>query len=65
MVLLRSDGSFPLRGTGALALYAPGPRRPHKGGTGPGDANPPHAVTIEEGLEKAGFPLTTKPWRAA
>ena len=62
MVLLRSDGSFPLRGTGALALYGSGARRTLKGGTGSGDVNSRHVVTIEEGLEKAGFTLTTKAW---
>ena len=62
MVLLRSDGAFPLRGTGALALYGSGARRTLKGGTGSGDVNSRHVVTIEEGLEKAGFTLTTKAW---
>jgi len=38
------------------------PRRTLKGGTGSGDVNSRHVVTIEEGLEKAGFTLTTKAW---
>ena len=50
MVLLRSDGAFPLRGTGALALYGSGARRTLKCGTGSGDVNSRHVVTIEEGL---------------
>lgn len=62
MVLLRSDGSFPLPGAGRLALYGSGARRTVKGGTGSGDVNSRHVVTIEEGLEKAGFTLTTKAW---
>ena len=62
MVLLRSDGSFPLPGAGRLALYGSGARRTVKGGTGSGDVNSRHVVTIEEGLERAGFTLTTKTW---
>ena len=62
MVLLASDGSFPLAGAGELALYGAGARRTIKGGTGSGDVNSRHVVTIEEGLEKAGFTLTTKAW---
>ena len=62
MVLLASDGSFPLAGPGELALYGAGARRTIKGGTGSGDVNSRHVVTIEEGLERAGFTLTTKTW---
>ena len=62
MVLLASDGSFPLAGPGELALYGAGARRTIKGGTGSGDVNSRHVVTIEEGLERAGFTLTTKAW---
>ena len=62
MVLLASDGSFPLSGPGELALYGAGARRTIKGGTGSGDVNSRHVVTIEEGLERAGFTLTTKAW---
>ncbi|MBE6484618.1 MAG: beta-1,3-N-acetylglucosaminyltransferase [Actinomycetaceae bacterium] len=62
MVLLGSDGSFPLQHAGRLALYGSGARRTVKGGTGSGDVNSRHVVTIEEGLERAGFTLTTKAW---
>ncbi|WP_241228092.1 glycoside hydrolase family 3 N-terminal domain-containing protein [Actinobaculum sp. 352] len=62
MVFLKSDGSFPLSHPGRLALYGAGARRTVKGGSGSGDVNSRHVVTIEEGLENAGFVLTTKPW---
>ncbi|WP_182911370.1 glycoside hydrolase family 3 N-terminal domain-containing protein [Actinomyces sp. 2119] len=62
MVLLSSDGSFPLERPGRLALYGAGARRTVKGGTGSGDVNSRHVVTVEEGLEKAGFTITTKAW---
>ena len=61
-VLLKSDGSFPLEKPGKLALYGSGARRTIKGGTGSGEVNSRYAVTIEEGLEQAGFALSTKAW---
>lgn len=62
MVLLKSDGSFPLGAPGKLALYGSGARRTIKGGTGSGDVNVRSFVTVEEGLENAGFTITTKDW---
>lgn len=61
-VLLRSDGSFPLEGQCELALYGSGARRTVKGGTGSGEVNSRHFVTVEEGLEAAGFRITSKAW---
>ena len=61
-VLLRSDGSFPLDGPCRLALYGSGARRTVKGGTGSGEVNSRRFVTAEEGLEAAGFTVTTKAW---
>jgi len=62
MVLLKSDGSFPLGAPGKIALYGNTARKTIKGGTGSGDVNVRHYVSIEEGLENAGFTVTTKPW---
>ncbi|SDN25975.1 beta-glucosidase [Actinomyces ruminicola] len=62
MVLLKTDGSFPLDRPGPLALFGAGARRTIKGGTGSGDVNSRHVVSIEEGLENAGFTITTKSW---
>mgnify|MGYP001041893230 CR=1 FL=1 len=59
MVLLKNDGTLPLQGTGKLALYGSGARKTIKGGTGSGDVNVRHFVTVEEGLKNAGFELTT------
>ena len=61
-VLLKKDGAFPLSAPGKIALYGAGARRTVKGGTGSGEVNSRYFVTIEEGLEKAGFTVTTKPW---
>ncbi|MBR4579484.1 MAG: glycoside hydrolase family 3 C-terminal domain-containing protein [Oscillospiraceae bacterium] len=61
-VLLKQNGAFPLSGPGDLALYGSGARRTVKGGTGSGEVNSRYAVTIEEGLEAAGFTITTTVW---
>ncbi len=61
-VLLRSDGAFPLEAPCALALYGSGARRTIKGGTGSGEVNSRFFVTAEEGLEEAGFTITSKTW---
>ena len=62
LVLLKSDGSFPLAGPEPIALYGSGARCTVKGGSGSGDVNVRHYPTIEEGLEAAGCPVTTKTW---
>lgn len=61
-VLLKTDGSFPLKEAGELALFGSGARRTVKGGTGSGEVNSRYFVTAEQGLEEAGFHLTTKSW---
>ena len=62
MVLLKSDGSFPLDAPCKIALYGNAARKTIKGGTGSGDVNVRHYPGIEEGLENAGFTITTKAW---
>ena len=65
MVLLRSNGAFPLTEPGEIALFGSGARHTIKGGTGSGDVNSRHVTTIEEGLETAGFTIVTRPWMEA
>ncbi|VTX92417.1 Exo-alpha-(1-_6)-L-arabinopyranosidase [Actinomyces naeslundii] len=65
MVLLRSNGAFPLTEPGEIALFGSGARHTVKGGTGSGDVNSRHVTTIEEGLEAAGFAIVTRPWLEA
>lgn len=61
-VLLRSNGAFPLEGPCKLALFGSGARRTIKGGTGSGEVNSRSYVTVEQGMEEAGFTLSTKVW---
>lgn len=62
MVLLKSNGDFPLRTPSQIALYGNAARKSIKGGTGSGNVNVRHYVCVEEGLEKVGFEITTKSW---
>ena len=62
MVLLKKNTDFPLSSPCKLALYGSGARETVKGGTGSGDVNVRRFVTVEEGLENAGFTITTKTW---
>ena len=62
MVLLRKNGDFPLEAPGKIALFGSGARRTIKGGTGSGDVNSRFVISIEEGLERAGFTVTSKGW---
>lgn len=61
-LLLKSDGTFPMDHVCKLALYGSGARNTIKGGTGSGDVNVRHFVTVEEGLENAGFSIISKKW---
>ena len=61
MVLLKNDGVLPFSAK-KIALYGPGASRTIKGGTGSGEVNERHSVTILEGLENRGFEITTHEW---
>ena len=65
MVLLENDGVLPLAGPREVALYGNGARATVKGGTGSGEVNSRYSVSVEQGLEAAGFTVTTKDWLAA
>lgn len=61
MVLLKNDNVLPLK-TKKVALYGPGVTRTIKGGTGSGEVNERHSVTILEGMENRGFTISTRQW---
>ena len=63
MVLLENSGVLPLTDCGRkIALFGNGARYTVKGGTGSGDVNSRKVVNVEQGLEDAGFVITTKDW---
>ncbi len=61
IVLLENDGALPLK-PGRLALFGAGAAYTIQGGSGSGEVNVRHAVNALEGLENAGFTVTTKEW---
>lgn len=61
-VLLKGNGDFPLNGACKIAAYGSGVRNTIKGGTGSGEVNSRYFVNVEQGLEEAGFTITTKEW---
>mgnify|MGYP002852347739 CR=1 FL=1 len=63
MVLLENNGVLPMNLKGApIALFGSGARRTIPGGTGSGEVNASHYVSVEEGLEKAGAIIANKSW---
>lgn len=54
--------NFPLSSPGKLAVFGNEVRNTVKGGTGSGDVNVRHFVTVEEGLRNAGFTITSASW---
>lgn len=61
-VLLKNEGgALPLQNK-RIALYGMGARQTVKGGLGSGSVEERYSVTIEQGLENAGYTVTTKRW---
>ena len=61
IVLLENDGVLPLT-PGPIALFGAGATYTIKGGSGSGEVNVRSEVNVLEGLENAGFTITTKDW---
>ena len=63
MVLLENNGILPMELKGRkIGLFGSGARRTIPGGTGSGEVNAEHYVSVEEGLEKAGAVITNRSW---
>lgn len=63
MVLLENNGILPIRkDIKKIALFGNGARHTVKGGTGSGDVNSRFVINVEQGMEDAGFTITTKKW---
>ncbi len=60
-VLLKNEGVLPFKGK-RIAAFGAGVSRTVKGGTGSGEVNERHSVTILEGLRERGFEVMTGPW---
>ena len=63
MVLLKNeDKVLPISADEKIALFGSGATRTIKGGTGAGDVNERHTISIYEGLKAAGYTVTSKEW---
>lgn len=60
-VLLENDGILPLKGK-KVAIYGAGARMTVKGGTGSGQVRERYSVNIAQGMENAGFEVTSNAW---
>ena len=63
VLLQNKENALPIA-PGKLAVYGAGASMTVKGGTGSGEVNERYTVTILQGLENAGFTVTTKQWIA-
>ena len=61
VVLLKNDGALPLK-TKKVAVYGAGAILTIKGGTGSGEVNERHSVSILEGLQNRGFEIGSNQW---
>ena len=60
MVLLKNSGNIlPIPRGSKIALYGAGAEITVKGGTGSGDVNARDTVSVRQGLEQAGYQLTS------
>jgi len=59
MVLLENNGTLPIAKTGNVAVFGVGAYKTVKGGTGSGDVNNRYTVSARQGLENAGYTVTT------
>ena len=62
IVLLENNGVMPVKKGSKIALFGFGAAHTSKGGSGSGDVNERHSVSILEGLENAGYEITSKYW---
>lgn len=61
IVLLENHGILPISPC-PIALYGAGAGYTIKGGSGSGEVNVRHTITVQEGLEQAGFTILTTDW---
>ncbi len=60
MVLLKNDGTLPLKAEAKIALFGRGAVFTVKGGSGSGEVNGRKAVSVYGGLRKEGYEITTE-----
>ncbi len=61
-LFLKKNKEFPIKEPGKVLLIGSGARNTVKGGIGSGDVESRYYITCEQGLENAGFIVTSKEW---
>ena len=61
VLLQNPNNTLPLQAE-KIALYGMGARRTVIGGEGSGECNPRYKIGVEQGLENAGYTITSKAW---
>ena len=61
VLLQNPNDTLPLKAE-KIALYGMGARRTVVGGEGSGECNPRYKISVEQGLENAGYTITSKAW---
>lgn len=61
IVLLKNEGILPVK-PGKVALFGAGAKRTIKGGSGSGEVNERHSISIMEGMINKGFEVMTMDW---
>ena len=61
IVLLKNNNILPIK-PGKVALFGAGANRTIKGGSGSGEVNDRHSISIMEGLKDKGFDITSTNW---
>ena len=61
-LFLKKNEEFPIEKPSSVLLIGSGARNTLKGGLGSGDVESRYFTTCEQGLENAGFTITTKRW---
>ena len=61
MVLLKNENVLPFTSK-KVAVYGGGASKTIKGGTGSGEVNERHSVSILEGMQDRGFEIATMQW---
>lgn len=61
-VLLKNNGILPIINKKHIALFGAGASKTIKGGWGSGEVNERKSVSIKEGLENAGYVITSEKW---
>ena len=61
-LFLNKNDQFPIKKPGKVLLIGSGARNTVRGGLGSGNVESRYYITCEEGLERAGFKITSKEW---